>query len=98
LLDSARTPLDPRNWQKKGPVFQGTDKVIGTGHGSFTTSPDGSEWWIFYHSKKTEAPGWTRDLRLQKFTWKPDGSPDFGIPVPAGVPIAVPSGEGDAKC
>lgn len=93
LIDSTKTPLNAANWEKTGPVFQGTGNVLGTGHASFTTSPDGSEWWIFYHAKKTAVPGWARDVRLQKFTWKPDGSPDFGTPVPAGVPIAVPSGE-----
>lgn len=93
LKDSSHTPLDPRNWEKKGPVFQGTEQVLGTGHASFTTSPDGKEWWIFYHAKKTTKPGWARDLRLQPFTWNSDGSPNFGTPVPAGVPLNVPSGE-----
>ena len=93
LLDSTKTPLDASNWQKKGPVFQGTSLVHGPGHASFTTSPDGKEWWIFYHAKKSTAHGWDRDLRLQKFTWKGDGNPDFGIPVPAGTPVPLPSGE-----
>ena len=93
MKDPKKSPLDAVNWEKKGPVFQGTSEVLGTGHASFTTSPDGKEWWIFYHAKKTRDPGWRRDLRLQKFTWKADGSPDFGIPVPAGIPLQVPSGE-----
>lgn len=93
LKDPAKTPLDAANWEKSGPVFQGTEKVLGTGHASFTQSPDGKEWWIFYHTKKSKSPGWARDLRLQRFTWKADGSPDFGIPVPAGVFMPVPSGE-----
>lgn len=93
MKNSKKDPLDVANWEKKGPVFQGTSEVLGTGHASFTTSPDGKEWWIFYHAKKTKDPGWDRDLRLQKFTWKADGNPDFGTPVPAGVPLRVPSGE-----
>ena len=93
LMDISKSPLDPSNWEKKGPVFQGTPQVFGTGHASFTKSPDDKEWWIFYHSKKTAKPGWERDLRLQKFKWNKDGNPDFGIPIPAGKQIAVPSGE-----
>jgi GH43 family beta-xylosidase len=93
LKDPAKSPLDAANWEKTGPVFQGTKKVLGTGHASFTQSPDGTESWIFYHAKKDKAPGWARDLRLQRFTWRADGSPDFGSPVPAGVSIPVPSGE-----
>jgi len=95
LMDTLQDPMDPANWTKKGPVFQGTDEVLGAGHASFTTSPDGTEDWIFYHSKETTEPGWDRDIRLQKFTWNEDGSPNFGTPTPAGTPIAVPSGEID---
>jgi GH43 family beta-xylosidase len=93
LKDPSKSPLNSANWEKSGPVFQGTAKVLGTGHASFTQSPDGKEWWVFYHTKKNSSPGWARDLRLQKFTWRADGSPDFGIPVPAGVAMPVPSGE-----
>jgi GH43 family beta-xylosidase len=52
--------LDPANWIKKGPVFQGTPEVYGVGHCSFTVSPDNSENWIIYHSKKSTSPGATR--------------------------------------
>lgn len=93
LADSTLDPMEPENWKKSGPVFQGTDQVYGVGHCSFARSPDGTEDWIFYHSKKTTKPGWERDIRLQKFSWNPDGSPHFGRPVPAGVPLKVPSGE-----
>ena len=86
-------PMDPGSWIKSGPVFQGTSEVYGTGHASFVTSPDGTEDWIVYHSKKTTEPGWDRDIRMQEFHWNPDGSPDFGVPDPAGVPIERPAGE-----
>jgi GH43 family beta-xylosidase len=92
LRDGA-DPLRPESWEKKGPVFMGTDEVLGAGHCSFAKSPDGTEDWILYHSKKTEQPGWDRDIRLQPFNWYPDGSPNFGTPLPAGVAIPVPSGE-----
>jgi GH43 family beta-xylosidase len=86
-------PMDPASWKKTGPVFMGTEEVLGVGHCSFAKSPDGSEDWIIYHSKKTTQPGWDRDIRMQLFGWKVDGSPDFGVPVPAGKPISRPSGE-----
>lgn len=93
LSDTLLNLLAPENWEKKGPIFQGTEEVLGVGHASFTTSPDGTEDWIMYHSKKTTEPGWDRNIRLQEFYWNADGSPDFGEPVPAGVPIELPSGE-----
>lgn len=93
LIHRDSSVLSKKNWIKSGPVFQGTDKVLGVGHASFTTSPDGKENWIIYHSKKAVEPGWNRDVRLQKFTWKANGDPDFGTPVPAGEPMLRPSGE-----
>lgn len=86
-------PLVRENWVKTGPVFEGNDKVFGVGHCSFVKSPDGTEDWIVYHSKKSVKPGWERDVRMQPFTWKPDGTPDFGKAIPAGVPMKLPSGE-----
>jgi len=87
-------PMNLDNWTKKStPVFQGTDNVLSVGHGSMTTSPDGSENWLLYRSKQKPVGGWERDIRLQKFAWNPDGSPNFGIPSPAGTVLDVPSGE-----
>ncbi|MFC4872148.1 family 43 glycosylhydrolase [Negadavirga shengliensis] len=93
LNDPGADPMQPESWKKSGPVFQGTDQVYGVGHCSFAKSPDGKEDWLLYHTKKSTEPGWDRDIRLQPFGWKPDGSPDFGTPVPAGKPLKVPSGE-----
>lgn len=45
-------PLNPASWIKSGPIFTGNDRIHGVGHASFTTSPDGNEYWIYYHSKK----------------------------------------------
>jgi len=93
-IDAKANPLEPSNWLKKNePVFTGTSTVHGVGHGSFTKSPDNSEDWIIYHSKVDTVPGWKRDVRLQRFTWNTDGSPNFGIPVNPDTPLNLPSGE-----
>lgn len=93
LIDPNTSLLDPTNWSKIGPVFSGNEQVYGVGHCSFVKSPDGKEDWIIYHSKKSTAPGWDRDVRIQPFTWNRDGTPNFGSPVPAGQKLSVPSGE-----
>jgi len=93
LINPDGNLLDPKNWKKKGPVFQGNEKVFGVGHVSFVKSPDENEDWIIYHSKKDTVPGWNRDVRMQRFTWNADGTPDFGEPIPAGIEINRPSGE-----
>lgn len=84
---------DTANIEKSGPVFSGSGTVYGVGHASFTTSLGGKEPWIVYHSKVDTVPGWNRVIRLQKFGWKSDGTPDFGTPVPSSQAIPVPSGE-----
>ena len=86
-------PMQPANWTKSGPVFQAANGVYGPGHNGFAKSPDGTEDWLIYHAKVDTGPNWNRVIRLQPFTWRPDGSPDFGEPVASGVALAVPSGE-----
>lgn len=93
LINPDENLLDPANWKKTGPIFQGNLQVFGVGHCSFAKSPDGKEDWIIYHSKKSTAPGWERDVRMQPFKWKTDGTSDFGQPVPAGQKLDLPSGE-----
>jgi arabinan endo-1,5-alpha-L-arabinosidase len=44
------------------------DQVIGPGHNSFTTSPDGSEEWIVYHAWDAARTG--RYMYIDKFGWE----------------------------
>lgn len=78
-LPPGRDPLDPTAWIKHPePVFSRTDAVLGPGHASFTTTPDGTDW-IVYHSARKTGSGWDRQVRLQPFRW--DGvHPVFGRP------------------
>ena len=91
--------LDRESWKKSPePVFQpsSTARAYGAGHNSFFKSPDGTEDWILYHAnpKPKQGCGRERSPRAQPFTWKADGTPDFGEPVLAGKPIRKPSGNG----
>jgi GH43 family beta-xylosidase len=87
-------PLDSNSWVKHpSPIFARTDQVFGPGHPSFVKSPDGKEDWIIYHSARSQGAGWRRQINMQPFTWKPDGSPDFGSPIAPGVLIPAPSGD-----
>jgi GH43 family beta-xylosidase len=85
--------LNPKSWVKKPePVFARTADVFGPGHCSFVKSPDGKEDWIIYHAHIAQGER-QRDIRIQRFTWNPDGSPNFGAPISPGVPLRRPSGE-----
>lgn len=90
--------LDPSSWvQHPSPIFTRSDAngVFGPGHHSFFQSPDGKEDWILYHGKADSNYTYSgRSTRAQKFTWKPDGMPDFGIPLPLNADVPAPSGEG----
>ncbi|WP_367870865.1 family 43 glycosylhydrolase [Luteolibacter sp. Populi] len=86
-------PLDPASWKKHAePVFRGTAKTFGTGHGGFVKSPDDKEWWHIYHAKRDRGGNWKRSIFVQPFTFKA-GFPDFGQPVAPGSSIERPSGE-----
>ena len=97
LTASAKSNLlKPSSWKKSPqPVFKQAPEngVYAPGHNSFFKSPDGTEDWILYHanSEPGQGCGLERSPRAQKFTWNKDGTPDFGEPVKAGVPIAIPS-------
>ncbi|MBW7474766.1 family 43 glycosylhydrolase [Paenibacillus oenotherae] len=82
--------LDPASWSKSdSPVFQSHPEVraYGPGHNSFTVSSDGSQDIMVYHARNyTEITGDplydpNRHTRAQAFTWREDGTPDFGRPV-----------------
>lgn len=90
--------LNPASWKKSPrPVFQQSPEagIYATGHNSFFKSPDGKEDWILYHanSEPHQGCGWHRAPHAQPFTWNPDGTPDFGKPLPEQKAIPVPSGE-----
>jgi GH43 family beta-xylosidase len=91
--------LKAESWSKSPvPVFakyKGPDGVVYTpGHNSFCKSPDGKEDWIIYHAKDISDNTWgNRTARAQRFTWNADDTPNFGHPIPPGVPLPLPSGE-----
>lgn len=88
--------LDASSWVKSPePVFKQSlaNKVYAPGHNCFFVSPNGKENWILYHANSKPGQGCTglRSPRAQKFTWKQDGSPDFGVPLPEGQPLEIPA-------
>lgn len=97
-LKAGGNPLVKADWTKSAqPVFtkQPQSNAFGPGHNSFFKSPDGQEYWIIYHANSATNQGCAdqRNVRMQKFTFRADGSPDFGVPVATGLQISRPSGE-----
>lgn len=88
--------LDSAAWKKNPtPVMAKSEKngVYAPGHNSFFTSPDGKENWILYHAnaRPGQGCGGFRSPRAQPFTWRADGTPDFGEPVPTRIALPAPA-------
>ena len=80
-------PLDRSNWKKTPqPVFSAspTNNIYGPGRGTFAIAAGGTDW-LLYAAKSTDAPtAANRAVRAQRFTWNPDGTPNFGTPLKDG--------------
>ena len=88
--------LDAQSWTKLDHPFLSTDRAAGVyapGHNGFFQSPNGQENWIIYHANPAprEGCGNLRSPRIQRFTWNPDGTPNFGTPAPSGQPLEKPA-------
>ena len=87
--------LDSASWKKSPqPIFKGStaNSVYAPGHNSFFKSPNGKEDWILYHANSApdQGCGRRRSPRMQQFFWNKDGTPNFGEPVRAGIPLPIP--------
>lgn len=72
--------LNASSWRKEPqPVFSKTESIFAPGHASFVVN--GNEDWIIYHAARSSNAGWARQVRAKPFSWKEDGSPDFGEPI-----------------
>ena len=97
-LKDGGDPLKVEDWIKSTqPVFTKNPQAsaFGPGHNSFFKSPDGTENWLIYHANSLTGQGCgsNRNVRIQKFTFDQNGSPNFGSPVAVGLKVNKPSGE-----
>ncbi len=96
--DTSANLIVQTSWTKaQNPVFgpYASGSTYGVGHTSFFTTPDSKENWLVYHANAAPGQGCGdfRSARMQPFSWKADGSPDFGTPVNLTDYIKRPSGE-----
>ncbi|RYF49625.1 MAG: glycosyl hydrolase family 43, partial [Cytophagaceae bacterium] len=90
--------LNTASWAKSAtPVFgpYASGGTYGPGHNGFFKSADGTENWIIYHANPAPGQGCGdfRSIRMQPFTYRADGTPDFGSPDPATSYIKRPAGK-----
>ncbi|WP_078878080.1 family 43 glycosylhydrolase [Streptomyces sp. NBRC 110035] len=93
--------MDTASWSKSPvPVFTSNDttRQYGPGHSCFTVAEDGRTDVLVYHARQyKEIDGDplddpNRHTRAQVLGWKPDGTPDFGVPVADGTAAARGTG------
>ena len=86
-------PLQATNWVKSPePVFAASPEhgIWGPGRGTFAVGRYGADW-LLYAAKSTDAPtAQGRSTRAQRFTWKKDGTPEFGVPATDGMIAKAP--------
>jgi Predicted beta-xylosidase len=95
IYDPTLGPIEEREaWKYLGTLLKTSDDVWGPARASFTTSPDGKQHWVMYHSKIFPADdNGIRAANIKPFTFKPDGTPDFGTPPGPSVFLDNPSGD-----
>jgi GH43 family beta-xylosidase len=84
--------MDPASWTKSPvPVFVSSEanKVYGPGHNSFVVDEQGSDLLVYHGRDYREIKGDplfdpNRHTRVQPIRYRPDGMPDFGVPVANG--------------
>jgi len=98
-------PMDPSNWWKNpNAIFEqnSTYDVYGPGHNSVVTSPDGTEYWMIFHTAKQNNAGWDRHARAQRLYWEGEdentpsmkaGATGVTYPDPLYQMQPIPSGE-----
>lgn len=92
---SGRNPMLSKNWEKlPTPLLQSDLNAtrVAPGHCSFTTSPDGIDNWILFHTARFPGAGWKRHVQAQAFVWGDDDLPilDTGQESVAQLEKAVP--------
>lgn len=95
-LKDGGDPLNPDDWCKSDrPVFETSteNSTYSVGHCSFVPSPDGSDFYMIYHARRTDDSNASpREIRVKQFDWYTDGTPCFGEPPAADEPVEIPSG------
>lgn len=84
--------MDPASWTKSPvPVFQSSpeNNIWGPGHNSFTVDERGRDMLVYHARDYRDIKGDplfdpNRHTRVQPIRYRPDGTPDFGVPVQNG--------------
>ena len=87
---TSSSPLGNFTRQSNNPVLRGNDAagIVGTGHNSYTTSPDGTELWMVYHKHAGLNEVHTREVCIDKMSFDSQGRLTVAAEQQEGVPTA----------
>ncbi|HNT35536.1 MAG TPA: family 43 glycosylhydrolase, partial [bacterium] len=102
---TASHPLGPWTKHQGNPILKQTDRVSGPGHNSVVASPDGTEFFIVYHTHQSFAGGGARQLAIDRlrFVEKQESLDELEVvagpsvltqPLPSGA-LPFPAGKSD---
>lgn len=93
------SPLGPFKKYEYNPIMKSNSLAHGTGHHCITTSPDGKELFMVYHSHYDLSTADPRKLCIDRmqFTTDRDGNQIMEVKGPTVTPQALPSGAVDAN-
>ena len=93
------SPLGPFEKYEHNPIMQSNSLAHGTGHHCITTSPDGTELFMVYHSHHDLNTTEPRQLCIDRmqFTTDRDGNTVLEVKGPTVTPQALPSGAVDVN-
>jgi len=92
------SPLGPWTKYAGNPIVKKTATVSGPGHCSVTTSPDGQQLWLVYHTQQQLSGGGERQLAVDRIAFVDQPSGPALLTVPGGPSTAMqtePSGAPD---
>lgn len=95
----ADSPLGPYTKYSNNPIMQSNTLAHGTGHHCITTSPDGTEMFMVYHSHHDLSTTEPRQLCIDRiqFTTDKEGNTVLEVKGPTVTPQALPSGSSDVN-
>lgn len=95
LVNTDGNYLNAASWTKaSNPIFRRRDanSVYCVGHNGFTKSPSGAEDWIAYHGTNDPTGNQEpkRNVRIQRFRWYSNDTPNMDVPVMNSTPQLAP--------
>jgi beta-xylosidase len=88
---TAASPLGRWTKSEGGPILRSSETVFATGHHCFVDSPDGTRWFVVYHSRRARGDGFgNRELAVDRVSFVGGERPTIKVHGPTHTPQPLP--------